>query len=48
MSGEPTRDQDDGSIISVRERGEELARTGKAVTVGGILAEVQIRDDQDG
>jgi DNA polymerase-3 subunit alpha len=33
----------DGSIISVRERGEELARTGKAVTVGGILAEVQIR-----
>src|SRR3984957_17193315 len=24
----------DGSIISVRERGEDLARTGKAVTVG--------------
>jgi DNA polymerase-3 subunit alpha len=33
----------DGSIISIRERGEELARVGKSVTVGGILAEVQIR-----
>jgi DNA polymerase-3 subunit alpha len=38
----------DGSIISVRERGEELARTGKAVTVGGILAEVQIRTTKMG
>jgi DNA polymerase-3 subunit alpha len=38
----------DGSIISVRERGEELARTGKAVVVGGILAEVQIRTTKMG
>jgi DNA polymerase-3 subunit alpha len=38
----------DGSIISVRERGEELARTGNAVTVGGILAEVQIRTTKMG
>jgi DNA polymerase-3 subunit alpha len=38
----------DGSIISVRERGEDLARTGKAVTVGGILAEVQIRTTKMG
>ena len=38
----------DGSIISVRERGEELSRTGKAVTVGGILAEVQIRTTKMG
>ena len=38
----------DGSIISVRERGEELAHTGKAVTVGGILAEVQIRTTKMG
>jgi len=38
----------DGSIISVRERGEELARTGKTVTVGGILAEVQIRTTKMG
>jgi len=38
----------DGTIISVRERGEDLARTGKAVTVGGILAEVQIRTTKMG
>jgi DNA polymerase-3 subunit alpha len=38
----------DGSIISVRERGEELAHAGKAVTVGGILAEVQIRTTKMG
>ena len=38
----------DGTIISIRERGEELARTGKAVTVGGILAEVQIRTTKMG
>jgi DNA polymerase-3 subunit alpha len=38
----------DGSIISIRERGEELARVGKAVTVGGILAEVQIRTTKMG
>ncbi len=38
----------DGAILSIRERGEELARTGKAVTVGGILAEVQIRTTKAG
>jgi DNA polymerase-3 subunit alpha len=38
----------DGTIISIRERGEDLARTGKAVTVGGILAEVQIRTTKMG
>ena len=38
----------DGTIIAIRERGEELARTGKAVTVGGILAEVQIRTTKMG
>ena len=38
----------DGSILLIRERGEELARTGKAVTVGGILAEVQIRTTKMG
>jgi DNA polymerase-3 subunit alpha len=38
----------DGTITSVRERGEDLARTGKAVTVGGILAEVQIRTTKMG
>jgi DNA polymerase-3 subunit alpha len=38
----------DGSIISVRERGEELAHAGKAVTVGGILAEVQVRTTKMG
>jgi DNA polymerase-3 subunit alpha len=38
----------DGTIMSVRERGEDLARTGKAVTVGGILAEVQIRTTKMG
>ncbi len=38
----------DGTIITIRERGEELARSGKAVTVGGILAEVQIRTTKMG
>jgi DNA polymerase-3 subunit alpha len=33
----------DGAIISIRERAEELARSNKAAVVGGILAEVQIR-----
>ncbi len=33
----------DGSVIEIREKVEELARSGKAVTVGGILAEVQLR-----
>jgi DNA polymerase-3 subunit alpha len=38
----------DGSVLSIIERGEELARTGKMVTVGGILAEVQIRTTKAG
>jgi DNA polymerase-3 subunit alpha len=38
----------DGSVLVVLERGEELARTAKAVTVGGILAEVQIRTTKAG
>ena len=38
----------DGSIITIRERGEELARAAKAVTVGGILTEVQIRTTKAG
>ncbi len=33
----------DGAIVTVRERAEELARTNKSAVVGGILAEVQIR-----
>ena len=33
----------DGAIVAIRERAEELSRSPKAVTVGGILAEVQIR-----
>ena len=33
----------DGTVLVVRERSEELARSGKAVTVGGILSEVQLR-----
>ena len=44
----PSRRRPTASIISVRERGEDLARTGKAVTVGGILAEVQIRTTKMG
>ncbi|MGA2431830.1 MAG: DNA polymerase III subunit alpha [Acidimicrobiales bacterium] len=38
----------DGSVLSILERGEELARTSKMVTVGGILAEVQIRTTKAG
>jgi DNA polymerase-3 subunit alpha len=33
----------EGSVSAVRERAEELARANRAVTVGGILAEVQLR-----
>jgi DNA polymerase-3 subunit alpha len=33
----------DGAIVTIRERAEELARTNKAAVVGGILAEVQLR-----
>jgi len=38
----------DGNVLSIRERGEELAKAGRAVTVGGILAEVQIRTTKAG
>jgi DNA polymerase-3 subunit alpha len=38
----------DGSIISIRERGDELSRANKVVTVGGILAEVQLRTTKAG
>ncbi len=38
----------DGSITAIRERGDELAKAGKAVTVGGILAEVQLRTTKAG
>ena len=38
----------DGTINSVRERGEELSKIGRAITVGGILAEVQIRTTKMG
>jgi DNA polymerase-3 subunit alpha len=38
----------DGSVLWLFEHGDELARTGKAVTVGGILAEVQIRTTKAG
>jgi DNA polymerase-3 subunit alpha len=38
----------DGSIISIRERGEDLAKANKAITVGGILAEVQLRTTKAG
>jgi DNA polymerase-3 subunit alpha len=33
----------DGSVLEIRERAEELAGSGKVVTVGGILSEVQLR-----
>lgn len=33
----------DGSIVEVRERAEEIAKTNRPATVGGILTEVQIR-----
>ena len=38
----------DGSLLSIRERSEDLAKAGKAITVGGILAEVQIRTTKAG
>jgi DNA polymerase III subunit alpha len=38
----------DGAITSVRERAEELANSSQAVTVGGILAEVQLRQTKAG
>ena len=38
----------DGTIASVLERGEEFVRAGKAVTVGGVLTEVQVRTTKAG
>ena len=38
----------DGSLVHIREHGEDLARAGKVVTVGGILAEVQVRTTKAG
>ncbi|EQD59849.1 DNA polymerase III, alpha subunit, partial [mine drainage metagenome] len=38
----------DGSITTVRERADELARAGRPVTVGGILSEVQLRTTKAG
>ncbi len=38
----------DGSIVVIRERAEELARLNRPVTIGGILAEVQIRTTKSG
>jgi DNA polymerase-3 subunit alpha len=38
----------DGSIVSIRERGEDLAKAGKFITVGGILSEVQLRTTKAG
>ncbi len=38
----------DGAITSVRERAEELANSSQSVTVGGILAEVQLRQTKAG
>ncbi len=40
--------QTDGTIDSVRDRAEELAATGAVVTLGGLLAEVQIRTTRAG
>jgi DNA polymerase-3 subunit alpha len=55
ISDHPLRDLEaalatktDGSILSIRERGDELARSAKPVVVGGILAEVQIRTTKTG
>ncbi len=38
----------DGTITTVRERAEDLARVGRPVTVGGILSEVQLRTTKAG
>ncbi len=38
----------DGSIDSVRERAEELSLAGRPVTIGGLLAEVQVRTTRAG
>ena len=38
----------DGTLVEIRERGEELSRAGRAFTIGGILSEVQIRTTKAG
>jgi DNA polymerase-3 subunit alpha len=38
----------DGTLVEIRERGEELAKAGRAFTIGGILSEVQIRTTKAG
>ena len=38
----------DGSLVEIRERGEELSKAGRAFTIGGILSEVQIRTTKAG
>ncbi len=38
----------DGSLGEIRERAEEIARTGRPVTVGGLLSEVQLRQTKAG
>ncbi len=38
----------DGPISSVRERADELAQAGRSVTIGGLLAEVQVRTTRAG
>ena len=38
----------DGSIMSIRERSEDFVKSGRAITVGGILSEVQLRSTKAG
>ncbi len=38
----------DGPLAQVRERAEEYAGSGKAVTIGGLLTEVQVRTTRSG
>ncbi len=38
----------DGTITALRERGEELARSSKLITAGGILSEVEVRTTRAG
>ncbi len=38
----------DGSIVTIRERADELAQAGRPVTIGGVLAEVQVRTTRAG
>jgi DNA polymerase III subunit alpha len=38
----------DGTLVSIRERADDLVRAGRPVTVGGILTEVQLRTTKTG